>query len=110
MKPYAITDKFIFVHAGLDFSIQNPLDNTEAMLWLIDWYKNINYKWLKNRIIIHGHQSISCEQIENQLKNINSLQVINIDNDCVSKNKKGFGSLCCLELTEMKLIFQENVD
>ncbi len=110
LKPYAIIDKFIFVHAGLDFSNPDPLHNKRAMRWIKNWYKTIDYKWLGNRIIIHGHQPTSKTEIQSNLKNIHKRQVIGIDNDCVSKGKVGFGNLCCLEVNSMKLTFQENQD
>ncbi len=110
LKPYAITDKFIFVHAGLDFSNPNPLHNKTTMRWIRDWYKTINYKWLGNRIVIHGHEPSSKTEIQNSLKNRHQQQVIGIDNGCTFKEKIGFGSLCCLEVNSMKLTFQENQD
>jgi serine/threonine protein phosphatase 1 len=105
---YLITEKHILVHAGLNFNIENPLDDTYAMHWSRYWYEEINYHWLKGRYIVHGHTPIPKTRIDSQLKSILDLRVMNIDNGCFT-NEKGMGNLCALELTTMKVIFQKNI-
>ena len=110
LKPYLETERYIFVHAGLNFKYENPLDCTTDMAWIGNWYDSINYDWLQNRVIIHGHVPISQNEIEKMLENITKNQYMNIDNGCFIKDKNGFGKLCCLELSKRILTFQNSVD
>jgi len=110
LKPYLENGNHIFVHAGLNFNYENPLDCTTDMAWIRNWYDSINYDWLQKRVIIHGHLPISQNEIEKMLENITKNQYMNIDNGCFIKDKKGFGKLCCLELTKLTLTFQDNID
>lgn len=71
------------VHGGLDFSGANPLDNPHAMLWKRNWYGDIDYQWLGNRIIVHGHTPESIEPIREQLRNLDYQRYLNLDNGCV---------------------------
>lgn len=51
---YYETKDYIFVHAGLDPQIQNPLyTNKYAMLWIRDEWLNCNYRGKKK--VIFGH-------------------------------------------------------
>lgn len=110
LKFFKTTRDFIFVHAGINFNKDNPLKDRRKMLWLRNWYHAINYDWLKSKIIIHGHTPTSKNEIQKMLENIEATQFLAIDNGCVWKGQSGYGNLCCLELNNMHLIFQENID
>lgn len=110
LKSAHIDNHFIFVHAGLNFENKNPFDDTKSIFWIEDWYKSINYKWLNDRKIIHGHVPKMKSEIGVMLKEFSKTKVLNIDNGCYMKEESGFGSLCCVELNSMKLTFQENID
>lgn len=110
LKHYEEIDSFILVHAGLNFEIENPFDDTLSMLWITDWYKNINRNFLLNRNIIHGHVPIERTEIEQMLEKIDENRILNIDNGCHIKGENGLGSLCCVELKSLRLVFQENID
>lgn len=110
LLPYYKTENFIFVHAGLNFKYKNPFQDIQSMRWIIDWYKDIDYSWLKNRYIIHGHKIIEKNEIEKMLLNIETTKILNIDNGCFIKNEENFGNLICLNLTKMELITQKNLD
>lgn len=121
-------DRFILVHAGLNFvgsepqskkgarsqsflwKMHNPLQDQEAMMWIRYWYDDINWSWLKDRIIIHGHTPMETHEISDMLDVIEEDQVIDIDNGCFAKYQAGFGKLCAFDFTNMRLYFQENVD
>ena len=107
---YAIVDEFILVHAGLNFVMENPLDDKHSMLWIRDWYIDVNYEWLKNRVIVHGHTPIDQSNIVTALKQLNDVQILNIDNGCFRTNSHGMKHLCAFEMTERKLFFQDNLD
>lgn len=108
---YAEVDQYILVHAGFKFDMPNPFEEKHAMLWQRNWYDRINYSWLKDRRIIHGHTPISKKMIKDMHQQIKKRPVIDIDNGCVFKqHSRDLGRLCALELTELTLFFQENID
>jgi serine/threonine protein phosphatase 1 len=110
LKSHHLDENYIFVHAGLNFTNENPLEDKQSMRWLIDWYDTINYNWLKDRKIIHGHEILSKAEIIKITDKADISKVINIDNGCYLKGKPDFGNLCCLNLTKMEIIFQENIE
>ncbi|MFK7936888.1 MAG: metallophosphoesterase family protein [Saprospiraceae bacterium] len=99
-----ITNDFLFVHARLNFDLPNPLEDRRSMLWIRNWYKNLNRRWLGDRIIVHGHTPKKREVIEQQLEDLDDFPVLNIDNGCVF-NYYGMGNLCAFNLTDRELTF-----
>ena len=108
---YYQTSKYIFVHGGLEFRDGNPLLHEEDMLWKRYWYKEIDYKWLGKRLIIHGHTPTPVEVAELQMENIRNWndQVLNLDTGCVYHTRPDMGILTAVNLKEMTLITQEYV-
>ena len=114
--PYFLeVDKYILVHGGLDFTLQDPLADTTEMCWIRAWHTHINYDWLEQRIILHGHTPIEIELLESQFVNLEHQQYLDIDNGCVYAHPRhwrsdGLGSLCAFDMTNRKLYFKENID
>lgn len=106
---YFAIDNFILVHAGLNFDAEDPLTDTKSMMWMRDYYDTIDYDWLKERIILHGHTPIAKLEIESLCDNINNNQYINIDNGCYY-DKEGLGQLCCFKLEDCSTIYQPNIE
>ena len=96
---------YILVHAGLNFLESDPLTDTEAMMWIRNWYRWIDYNWLENRIVLHGHTPISLLEMIDQCENIATNQYVNLDGGCY-KNRY----LCAFDMTEKKLIAQKCID
>ena len=103
-------DEYILVHAGLDFRYPDPLTPSEDMLYMRDWYDSIDYDWLGDRIIVHGHTPVSKVTIENLLKKLGNYRVLDIDGGCFAKHLPGKGYLCAFDMTNRKLFFQKNLD
>jgi len=103
-KFFIATNKYIFVHAGLNFNIANPFTDKEAMLWIREAF--FDKSKTKNRILIHGHTPITFDTLYKQI----NLNKINIDGGCVYKDKIGFGNLFALELSNLKLRAIKNID
>jgi serine/threonine protein phosphatase 1 len=114
--PYFLEiNHYLLVHAGLDFSLEDPLSDTSEMCWLRRWQPGIRYEWLRNRIIVHGHTPITREGIEMQHKNLQALQYLDIDAGCVYGDprlwrEEGLGNLCAFDMTNQQLIFKELID
>ncbi len=112
LKHYIESDNFIFVHAGLNLSLEDPFSDRESLTWIRGWenHKNLN-PFLSGRKVIHGHTPKLKNEIEKrfQLCSEGSHSVLDIDNGCVF-NKSGYGNLCCANLSDGILHFQKNCD
>lgn len=104
--PYWIeSEEYIFVHAGLNFTPRNnPFDDQEKMLWSRNWYPMIDYQWLGERVIVHGHTPTPSVRIRQQHTILGELQVLNIDAGCVF-SLPGYGNLCAADLSNRELYF-----
>lgn len=109
---YVEIGRFIFVHGGLNFDHPDPLYDQESMLWERYWYDKINYEWLEDRYIIHGHTPIPQQQHEGLLllaKN-GPGRMINLDTGCVYPYREGMGLLTAVNLDTFEGIYQANID
>lgn len=110
--PFFIEDEqYIFVHAGLNFAVTNPLKDENALLWIRDFYPQIRKSWLKGRIIVHGHTPTTLPKIERQLKRLTqkswfTTPALNLDAGCIFEG----GHLVAADLTNGKLFVQQNID
>ncbi len=109
LKYFVKIEDYIFAHAGLNFKSLDPLEDIRSMLWIRDWYKDINTQWLGDRIIVHGHTPIPESRVRQHVQDVNKLPAINIDNGCVY-SREHHNQLCALDLDTLELVFQKNVD
>jgi len=110
LKHCVVLKDYILVHAGLNFDLPDPFLDKQSMIWIRNWHHRANKEWLAGKVIVHGHTPIKKEQIKFQRKMYAIQQVIDIDNGCFFKDKKGMGQLCALNLDDRSLIFQPNID
>jgi serine/threonine protein phosphatase 1 len=101
---YVKTDEFIAVHAGLDFSLPDPLYDAESMLWIREPVADKSF--LQNRILIHGHTPMDREYLLSQKFE----SPLNIDGGCVYKHKEGMGNLFALDFYRREFIETKNID
>ena len=106
---YFEVDEYILVHAGLNFRIENPLRDEEAMMWIRRWYSQIDYEWLGDRIIIHGHTPTDFFDILEDYNNLEENRHLVIDGGCVYKDR-GFGDLVAFELGQKEIFVQKNIE
>ena len=107
LKYFVSLEKFILVHAGLNFKNENPFEDQRAMLWLRDY--EIRPEKIGNRRIIHGHVPVNMDLIVMSLKS-KVYKFIDLDNGTYIKGKDGFGNLVALELDSMEMVIQNNLD
>lgn len=110
--PYhTISDDFILVHAGLNFDTnEDPMSLDHSKIWIRNWYPSIDYKWLDQKIIIHGHTPREKDEIIRMNDDIEFMRYQDIDAGCCYRNVRGLGHLCVMELDSRKLFFQKNLD
>lgn len=107
LEYYYLTEKFVVVHAGLNFNIDDPFSDTEAMTKIRDF--QVDYSKSGNRKIIHGHVQLSLDFIKSTIKDENST-FIGLDNGCIHRKRIGMGNLIALEINTMQLEIQPNID
>ena len=109
---YYELDNFFLVHACFNFSVKNPFQDTETMLWGRNF--EYNSKILKGKTLIHGHQPEAFEKIAKNIEN--KEKIIGLDNGvCYTKKHKYYdytkmGKLCALNLDTFELIVQTNLE
>lgn len=101
-KYYCTYRNYILVHASLNMKIENPFSDVETIIWDRNPYEYMNKDWMENRILIHGHNPISQNEILDSIEM--ETPIINIDNGVYIK-KDGFGSMCVMELNQKKITF-----
>ena len=105
---YLESPGYILVHAGFDF-FGPPLENKKAMIWERYWYDSIDYEWLGDRIILHGHTPISWTEIEQMRDQISIHQVLDIDAGCVFTRER-YERLCAFDMDRRELTFVLRVE
>ncbi|MCB0852977.1 MAG: serine/threonine protein phosphatase [Bacteroidetes bacterium] len=117
-------DEYILVHAGLNFvgnssdkegnqflwKMHNPLTDLHSMLWIRWWYEDIDWNWLQDRVVVHGHTPIVTNEIWDMYDYLEEDQVLDIDNGCFARYKEGMGQLCAFDLVNRDLFFQVNIE
>lgn len=103
-KLLVATDSYVFVHAGLNFRIENPFIDKEAMLWTRDEY--FDQSKINNRTVIHGHTPLPFKTLMAQPKSGR----INIDGGCVFNTKSAYGNLIALSLPDIKFTAIRNME
>lgn len=106
---YHLTPGYVLVHAGLDFGRPDPLDNTYAMLWERYWYGKIDYAWLGDRVVVHGHTPATLPETKNAVKHMRMNRFVGIDSGCAHP-KEGMGYLTVLNLDTGEGTYVRRVD
>jgi len=102
--------EYLFVHAGFSFAAGTPLNDTYAHTHLRDWYHQIDYNWLGEHYILHGHVQQPRDKIQHNLSVFQRRKVLGIDAGCVSVWEPGKGHLCAFDLLRQQCIFQGYVE
>lgn len=109
---YVELPDFILVHAGVNFEIPNPFEDTNALVFLRNTVYNAEKA--KNRRLVYGHQPTYLNDIKEAIDEKRFL--IPLDNGCVynSLHKvydyRYLGHLLCLDLDSWELSMERNRD
>jgi serine/threonine protein phosphatase 1 len=98
---YYLQDQFMFVHAGFNDEITDPLSDSFQMIW--SRRENYSNPFFTGKIIIHGHTPVPLSTCREALLSHN--RVINIDTGCVYDEWGGYGHLTAIELFSRELYF-----
>ena len=111
---YFELDDFLLVHAGFDFSRENPFEDFQSMLWSSTI--ETESEFLNGKKIIHGHTATPLSQISKAISS--KASVIPLDNGCVHHRGKSrfperfrdMGNLVALNLDTWELRVTPNID
>ena len=103
---YFELEKYILIHAGLDFDLEDPYNDNFSMLNIRKM--NVDLEKTGGRKVIHGHVPTSYQEIEKSL----SLQSnhTSIDGGCVYHHIHALNHLVALDIQSEKLYIQINID
>jgi len=106
---FRVTDTHIYVHAGLDFTLDDPLsiEGEETMLWKFGG--DVDEAKLNGKVLVSGHSVLPLKIIRSTLRTSH----IRLDNGCVfgdAQPKLVMGNLVALELERGVLHIQENIE
>lgn len=102
LKYFIELDDFLLVHGGLNFKIENPLEDKESMPWIRN--NSVNIEKIGNKRIVVGHTPHSLKDIK---KSLNSDRIL-VDGGCVYKEREDLGYLVALDLKNMDLYYRKN--
>ena len=108
LEYYKVLDKFVIVHAGLNFKKDDPFEDKRAMIWARDYV--IDPEKIDHRRVIHGHLPVNLEFIDLVVNNHESYWFIDIDNGVYFTRKAGYGNLLGLNLDTMEYAIQSVMD
>jgi len=104
---YYKLEDYILVHAGINFMADEPLQDTQSMVWCRDCENDLFRSG--GRIVVHGHTPIPLEEIELHSQK-RHLSQMNLDAGCVYKGRKGMGNLAAMDLDTRMIYRTENLD
>ncbi|WP_205501310.1 metallophosphoesterase [Rufibacter psychrotolerans] len=100
-----LLDDYVLVHAGLDFTLPNPLLTSNHLLLNT---KHMQPTWAKlgSRKLLHGHLPVPRSTIERAVNK--KKPALNLDAGCVYYKNDQFGQLCAFNLDKIELFFLSN--
>ena len=102
---YEETNDYLFVHAGIGSSAEDPLNNPDILLWTRT--EDYNEPILQGRKMIHGHTPVELSLIRQRVLDPDSM-IFNLDGGCVYSHFPGMGYLVALDLDKNRLYSVKN--
>lgn len=103
---YIETEKYLLIHAGLNFDLEDPYKDEFSMLNIRRM--EIDLEKTGDKCIIHGHVPTPYQEIETALNFKN--HHISIDAGCVYHHIHALNHLVALDISSQKLYVQQNID
>lgn len=99
-------DDVVLVHAGLDFHLKNPIDDTraEVMMWDRDFV--FDAAKMRGKTLITGHTPRPSGEVFDSRNDA----WVNIDGGAYFVNHNGLGYMLALRLEDRELFWQPNIE
>lgn len=105
---YYELEHYILVHAGMNFHIKDPFEDTHSMIWTRSF--KVDFSKTDGRRIIHGHIPVDYSFIDLVIRNPKGYDFIALDNGVFVTDKPGMGNLMAFNPDDNTLIAQSNLD
>ena len=106
--PYIELEKYILVHAGMNFDIRDPFEDTKSMMWTRRF--RVDYRRTHGKKIIHGHIPIDYTFMSTVIEENDNYDFIALDNGVYETTQAGMGNLMAFNPDTMEIIAQSNMD
>ena len=107
-KPYFELEDYILVHAGMNFSAENPFEDTKSMMWTRKF--KVDFRKSHGKKIIHGHIPVDYSFMNLVIENNNVYDFIALDNGVFVTDKPGLGNLTAFNPDTKQIVAQSNMD
>ncbi|NJB86409.1 serine/threonine protein phosphatase 1 [Lewinella marina] len=102
---YYETPGYLLVHAGLNFEIDDPLADEEAMLWIRGWEDTLNSDWLGDRVLLYGHTPRPATLVREEIGEMQLTRRACLDSGCALPHPE-MGYLTALNLDSGEVFFE----
>ncbi|MCP9236533.1 metallophosphoesterase family protein [Lewinella sp. JB7] len=106
---YYETPGYLLVHAGLNFGVDDPLGDTDSMLWARHWEDEIDRNWLSDRIVLYGHTPATRTTVAENVVHMRRTGRACIDSGC-AMSVAGMGYLTAVNLDSGEAVFEKRRD
>ena len=108
MPSFIKLEKYVLVHAGLNFEKKNPLKHKRSMVWMRnEKVRKKDMVKIGGRSLIVGHTPVSLEKVLSS----NKTNKIMLDGGCIYKGRyPGVGYLVAYDIDNDNFFYEENVD
>ena len=106
--PYLELEDYILVHAGMNFDIRDPFEDTKSMMWTRHF--KVDYRRTHGKKIIHGHIPIDYTFMSTVIEENENYDFIALDNGVYETQQPGMGNLMAFNPDTMEIIAQSNMD
>ena len=107
---YLLVDEYILVHAGVNFALENPLSNPTDLMWMRNWYDKVDYEWLGERYLLHGHVPVVERELWEQYDYLERGRILCLDGGTPNAHLEGFGYMSAFDLDTWELLTQASVE
>ena len=105
---YYMLEKYILVHAGMNFRTKDPFKDTYSMISTRDF--SVDFSKTGGRRIIHGHLPEDYSFIDHVIHNQSNFDFIALDNGVYEVKKTGMGNLMAFNPDTDELMVLSNQD
>ena len=106
--PYIELEHFILVHAGLNFNVKDPFEDTESMMWTRKF--KVDFDKSHGKKVIHGHIPVDYSFMNLVVENNETYDFIALDNGVYVTNQPGLGNLMAFNPDTNDLMALSNLD
>ena len=106
--PYIELENYVLVHAGMNFEIRDPFEDTQSMMWTRRF--RVDYRKTHGKKIIHGHIPVDYSFMTMVVEQNENYDFIVLDNGVYEANQPGLGNLMAYNPDTKQLIAQSNMD